>query len=123
MRTRQRVLVIDDNEGIRELLDAVLGRAYEVSVAADGKTGLARALKELPDLVLCDVTMPLMSGLEVLEELWSNPATKEIPVVLMSGRGEVMSVPPTAGRIEYLQKPFHFGEVLALVAEVLLRDE
>ena len=82
-----RILLIDDEESLCEVLKRGLERTgnYEVGFATDGKTGLLMARKGNPDLILLDVRMPKMSGIEVLRELESNYPLSEIPVIMLSG--------------------------------------
>ena len=82
-----RILLIDDEESLCEVLKRGLERTgnYEVGFATDGKTGLLMARKGNPDLILLDVRMPKMSGIEVLRELKSNYPLSEIPVIMLSG--------------------------------------
>ena len=118
----KKVLVIEDNEHICELLVAILKDAYAVSVACDGRTGVASALKDMPDVILCDLAMPVMGGLEVIEQLRSRAETAQIPFVLMSGRGEVSSLPEhqSAG---FLQKPFRPLEVYEVIDGALAKEQ
>ena|SRR5688572_1432760 len=113
----KRVLVIEDNEQISELLVAILANAYNVNVAAEGHAGVVAALNFLPDVILCDLLMAGMSGSEVIERLKSHAATATIPVVLMSGRGEVS--PESVQAAGFVQKPFRPGEVHAALERVL----
>jgi two-component system NtrC family sensor kinase len=120
----ERILVIDDSPEIRSFLcDAVLGpRGFEVILAHDGQEGLALALRERPDLVLLDVNMPRMTGLEVLEEL--REAEYEWPVILMTFHGSE-SIAVQAFRLgvrDYVRKPFEVVEVLACVDRALVES-
>lgn len=82
-----RILLIDDEEALCEVFKRGLERTgnYEVGFATDGKTGLLMARKGDPDLILLDVRMPRMSGIEVLRELKSSYPLSEIPVIMLSG--------------------------------------
>ena len=113
----KRILVIEDNEQVSELLVAVLANAYTVNVAAEGHAGVVAALSFLPDVILCDLFMPGMTGWEVIERLKSHAATASIPVILMSGRGEMS--PTNFEPADFLQKPFRPGEVHAALERVL----
>lgn len=117
----KRVLVIEDNEQISELLVAILANAYTINVAAEGHAGIVAALNFLPDVILCDLSMPGMSGWEVVERLKNHAATAKIPVVLMSGQGEIPS--GSAEGAAFLQKPFRPGEVHATLERVLATDK
>ena len=77
-----KVLVIDDEAGVRRTLSMILeDEGYQVITASDGKEGLDRALKEEPDLILCDIRMPRMDGLEFMKRMQSNDAYASIPVI------------------------------------------
>ena len=82
-----RILLIDDEEGLCEVFKRGLERSglYEVGFATDGKTGLLMARKGNPDLILLDVRMPKMSGIEVLRELKADYPLSEVPVLMLSG--------------------------------------
>lgn len=112
-----RVLVIDDNENVRELLVALLGKNYEVTQAESGEAGVARALQTPPDIVLCDLFMAGMGGEEVIQQLRIHVETARIPVVLMSGRERQGTTEDTG--VEFLQKPFQIHEVSAVIERVL----
>ena len=116
-----RVAVIDDERHICEILTLALGhRGYEVRCAADGAAGLALVRQWLPDLVILDVMMPKVSGLELLPEL---RRISEAPVVMLSARGEVDDkVEGLAhGADDYLSKPFEISELIAHVEAKLRR--
>jgi CheY-like chemotaxis protein len=121
MIPRKRVLVIDDDKEICELLEAILERTYIVTVAEDGNAGVASALADPPSLILCDVLMPKVDGAAVFEQIQSNNATRHIPVVLMSASGEPTGLPETARPAGFLQKPFQAAEVHALIANAITR--
>lgn len=115
----KHLLVIDDNAQIRELLAAILGRIYRVTLAANGDEGLLIAQRDLPDAILCDLLMPQMGGAEMIHSLRSNSITAHIPVVLMSGRGDETGLPETGKPNDFLQKPFLPEQVHAVIANVL----
>jgi two-component system, OmpR family, alkaline phosphatase synthesis response regulator PhoP len=84
----QRILVIDDEEDIREVAQASLQLLanLEVIVAASGQEGLRKAETEQPDAILLDVMLPDMDGLSVFQALQDNPATRQIPVILLTAK-------------------------------------
>jgi two-component system nitrogen regulation response regulator NtrX len=125
---KSRILVIDDEAAIRDSLRMTLEyEGYEYVSAATGQEGLALAEREAPDLVLLDVKMPGMDGIEVLERLRSMNET--LPIVVISGHGTV----PTAveatkkGAFDFIEKPFASERVLVILRNALdqrrLRDE
>ena len=85
-----RVLLVDDDDTVRRFFVRALTRAgFEVVEAGDGPAGMARIAEDLPSVVVLDNRMPGMSGLEVLDELRSDPQTRTLPVILVTAQGEV----------------------------------
>lgn len=118
---RPTVLVIDDNTDIRQYERTLLQDEYIVLEAADGKEGLAVALKEVPDLVICDVMMPVMDGLELTEQLKTNTATSHIPVIMLTAKTleEHRAEGYEHGADSYITKPFHSKVLLARIENLL----
>lgn len=118
---RPTVLVIDDNTDIRQYERTLLQDEYIVLEAADGKEGLAVALKEVPDLVICDVMMPVMDGLELTEQLKTNTATSHIPVIMLTAKTleEHRVEGYEHGADSYITKPFHSKVLLARIENLL----
>lgn len=113
------ILVIDDETGIREFLRAMLAdEGYETTLAGDGQEGLQRLEEALPDVVLSDVMMPFLNGIDLAMAIARNPRYRTIPVVLMSavGRSVVTAGTPHAA---YLPKPFDIGALLTTLEQVL----
>lgn len=117
------VLIVDDLAMVRELMDCGLrGAGYETACAADGHQALAAVKARVPDLMLLDVMMPGMGGLEVLEQLRADPATAKLPVILLTGSGEKEHVLRAArfGVHDYLLKShFTLKDLLARVRKHL----
>lgn len=118
---RPTVLVIDDNTDIRQYERTLLQDEYVVLEAADGKEGLAVALKEVPDLVICDVMMPVMDGLEFTKQLKMNTATSHIPVIMLTAKNleEHRAEGYEHGADSYITKPFHSKVLLARIENLL----
>ena len=118
---RPTVLVIDDNTDIRQYERTLLQDEYVVLEAADGKEGLAVALKEVPDLVICDVMMPVMDGLEFTKQLKTNTATSHIPVIMLTAKNleEHRAEGYGHGADSYITKPFHSKVLLARIENLL----
>ena len=115
---RSRVLIADDQESIRSLFDRVLSAdGHDVVLAPDGASALAAIHRQRPDVVLLDVAMPLVNGLEVCRQLKADPATRLTPVVLVSGQTDLEDRINgiEAGADEYLSKPVHPHELRARV--------
>lgn len=108
-----RLLVIDDDADLRDYLVHELGRNYTVISASNGKEGLQLALSRMPDLIICDVMMPGMDGYEFVKELKHNPNINDIPVILLTAKGESRDRIEGLGRgaDAYIVKPFHLDEL------------
>ena len=118
---RPTVLVIDDNTDIRQYERTLLQDKYIVLEAADGKEGLSVAIKEVPDLVICDVMMPVMDGLEFTEQLKTNTATSHIPVIMLTAKNleEHRAEGYEHGADSYITKPFNSKVLLARIENLL----
>ena len=112
------VLVADDNADMRQYLARLLRKQYRVQVAADGAAALAKALEQPPDLVLTDVMMPHLDGLELVRRLRADPGLKTVPIILLSARAgeESQAEGLEQGADDYLTKPFSAQELKARVA-------
>jgi diguanylate cyclase len=114
------VLVIDDETNVTKTVRFLLQReGFEVCVAENADRGLELAFDTQPDLILCDVSMPGLSGLEMLRVLKGNPRTAHIPVVLMSGWEQF----DCAGIFTFLKKPFDATSLLGAARNALAADE
>ena len=105
---RPNVLIIDDSPYVLSILKDILKDDYNLLIAKDGGKGLSVAKGEHPDLILLDLTMPDISGYDVLKALKSHEATKNIPVILISGNDSYESQIEgyALGAVEYIKKPF-----------------
>jgi len=116
------VLVIDDTPPNLHLLISMLTRkGYEVSGVSDGLTALSIMQTTMPDLVLLDINMPNMNGFQVCEQLKLVDSTRDIPVIFISARDEVLDKVQAfaVGGVDYITKPFQIAEVLARVENQL----
>lgn len=115
------VLVIDDNNDIRQYEHTLLQDSYIVLEAADGKEGLEVAKREVPDLVICDVMMPVMNGLQFTEQLKTHTATSHIPVIMLTAKNleEHRAEGYEHGADSYITKPFHSKVLLARIENLL----
>jgi CheY-like chemotaxis protein len=110
----RRVLVIEDEPGIRYLLQATIQQmGFAPITAENGKDGVQRAIGGKPDLILMDVMMPEMDGLEATRILRAHPETKEIPIITTTGRsqGAFLKSCIDAGCNDYIVKPFTTKEL------------
>jgi PAS domain S-box-containing protein len=114
---RERVLVVDDNADMRNYVAGLLSHDWTVDVAADGEAALALAKTNAPNLILSDVMMPRMDGFALLRALRASPATRGIPVILLSARAgeEALIEGLETGADDYLLKPFSARELLTRV--------
>ena len=118
----KRILVIDDlPENVFMLQDRLENEGYEVVTAYDGKTGIAKATSDMPDLILLDVMMPEMTGIEVCKILKQNPVTTDIPIIIVTAKSGADDAKEglEAGAFDYIKKPFEKLEMLARVNSAL----
>jgi DNA-binding response OmpR family regulator len=118
------VLVVDDDPVIVNLLRVNFEiEGYEVLTATAGEAGLAQARTGLPDVIVLDVMMPGMDGIEVAQRLRGDDATRHIPIILLSAKAQSADVQAgLAVADEYVTKPFEPLELLTRVEAVLRRD-
>ena len=118
----KKLLIADDEEGVRTLVRMTLELdSFEILEATDGHRALALAREHQPDLIFLDVAMPGLSGLDVCRALRKEPATAEIPVVMLTARAQETDreVGMAAGASHYFTKPFSPVALLSKVTEVL----
>lgn len=122
----KKILVIDDlPENVFMLQDRLEHEGYEVITAYNGSTGIEKALSELPDLILLDVMMPDITGIEVCRRLVNDPTTKDIPIILVTAKSGADDTKEglEAGAFDYIKKPFNRIELLARVKSALKLSE
>ena len=120
-----RVLIVEDEPDIRELVVHHLKReGYQVSAASSGEEALRQVQAAPPDLVLLDLMMPAMDGLEVCRRLRQDPATVSLPIVMLTAKGDEVDrvLGLEIGADDYVVKPFSPKELLARVRAVLRRS-
>ena len=118
----KKILVIDDlPENVFLLQDRLESEGYEVITAYEGKSGLNKAISEQPDLILLDIMMPDITGLEVCKKLVNNDETSHIPIILVTAKTEAEDIKEGlgAGAFDYIKKPFNRVELLARVKSAL----
>ena len=115
------VLVVDDNAEVRQYVAQLLGGDYDVRQAADGKEGLDTALKTVPDLIVCDVMMPVMDGLEMCRRVKEATATSHVPVILLTSNAQENQRAEgyDCGADAYITKPFSSKVLLSRVRNLL----
>ncbi|MCH7722164.1 MAG: response regulator [Bacteroidetes bacterium] len=122
----KRILVIDDlPENVFMLQDRLEHEGYEVITAYDGKGGIEKAQTELPDLILLDVMMPGINGIEVCKTLVNDKKTSDIPIILVTAKtgAEDTKEGLDAGAYDYIKKPFNKIELFARVKSALKLSE
>jgi two-component system alkaline phosphatase synthesis response regulator PhoP len=123
---KQKILVVDDEEDILELLTFNLTKeGYDVSSASSGEEALSVARTGSPDLILLDLMLPGMDGLEVARRIKGEPSTKHIPIVMLTAKGEESDIVTglELGADDYITKPFSRKVLVARLRAVLRRKE
>jgi CheY-like chemotaxis protein len=121
-----RILVIEDEKHEMENICYVLQQAgYETIMAENGEIGLKLAKKHNPDLILCDLNMPGLTGYEVLEKIRKSPKTSKIPFIILTvfPRPDDIDMEFRVGVQDYITKPFYFKEFLARVKRCLDKEK
>ena len=120
----EKILLVDDEEDILELLRFNLSKdGYRVVCASSGEQGLKLARSEMPDLIVLDLMLPGMDGLEVTRHLKNDPKTRAIPVTMLTAKGEESDIVTglELGAHDYITKPFAFSELLARIQALIRR--
>lgn len=120
--TRKKILLADDEEDVRTIVKLYLeGEGYDVVSAFDGLEAISLAEAESPDMILLDVMMPVMSGIEVARRLKANKATAQIPIVMLSAASQADSIKQglAAGAADYIVKPFQPSKLGEIVQKML----
>ena len=123
--TKERILVVDDEEDILELVRFNLDReGYQVICSMSGDDALKKARSELPDLIVLDLMLPAIDGLEITKTLKNESSTKAIPIVMLTAKGEEADIVTglELGADDYITKPFSPRILLARVKAVLRRN-
>lgn len=123
---KKLILIIEDNTDLQSFLSQLLmAEGYEVQVAKDGMEGIEKAVELLPDLVVSDVMMPKMDGLQVVQKLKSTFATDHIPIIILTAKVSFDSMLDglSVGADDYLSKPFKSQELMLRVSNQLKRQE
>jgi CRP-like cAMP-binding protein len=122
----KKILVIEDNAEVRENLEEILELSgYEVVLAEDGKVGVEKALKNKPDLILCDVMMPRLDGFGVLNILSKKSQTSDIPFIFLTAKAEKSDFRRgmNLGADDYITKPFYKDELLSVLETRIRKSE
>ena len=122
MADERRILIVDDDPVILRLLKVNFEmEGFAVITAENGEEGVSKATRERPDIILLDVMMPGMNGLEAAEKLRAQENTKEIPIIFVSAKAQSVDVKAglTAGAVDYVTKPFDPVELVEKVENLL----
>lgn len=125
-KSKARILIIEDDAAISEVLGFNLEReGYEVDVRTDGREGIRKARELAPDLVILDLMLPTIDGIEVCREIRADKATKQIPVIMLTAKSEEADqlVGFTVGADDYVTKPFSIKVLLQRIKVLLARGK
>ncbi len=117
--TRKRILIVDDEESIRRSLELILQNTFDVSTAENGEEAIKTINQKAPDVVLLDVMMPKLDGLETLSLIRKNYG--QVPVIMLTAAGEVKTAVEAmkSGALDYLKKPFDVEELTRIILSAL----
>jgi two-component system phosphate regulon response regulator PhoB len=118
-------MIAEDEREIRDLITFTLRLAnYDVIAACNGEEAVTMARQEVPDLILMDVRMPLITGYEACAAIKAEPNLKDIPVIFLSGRGQDSEIQAglQAGAMEYILKPFAPDQLIARIQAILAQS-
>ena len=119
--TQKTILVVDDEASLRELVRVVLGTEYRFVEAEDGEQALELARSDPPDLIVLDVMLPRLNGLEVLAELRRDGELKAVPVVIVTAWSHAQQLAESSGADHFVSKPFDPDDLKRPVEELLAR--
>ena len=122
MATLKKILLVDDSSTVLSLEQMILGKyGYKITTARDGAEALEKVRAETPDLILMDVVMPRMNGIEAVRHLHQQPSTSSIPVIMVTTRGEAENVESafTSGCADYVTKPISSIDLVMKVRSCL----
>lgn len=124
--TAKKILIVEDEKDIHELIVYNLKQeGYQILSSYSGENGLEKAISERPDLVLLDIMLPVMNGLDVCRQLKSNDKTAHIPIVMLSAKNEDVDIITglEIGADDYITKPFSPRVLIACIRTILRRGE
>ncbi len=126
MADERRILIVDDDPVILRLLKVNFEmEGFAVMTAENGEDGVAAATRDVPDIILLDVMMPGMDGLQAAEKLRAQSSTKEIPIIFVSAKAQSVDVKAglQAGAVDYVTKPFDPVELVEKVENLLAQTQ
>lgn len=118
---RKKILLVDDAETILMMERMILGRDYDLIIAKDGQEAVGKARVERPDLILLDIVMPVMNGIEACRMIRSHESTSAVPVIMVTTRGseDIVKSAFESGCNEYVTKPINKIELLNKIKNLL----
>jgi len=118
---KRKILIVEDDLAVPNILQMTLKNSYDILLARNGKEGVDMAATKLPDLILMDITMPVMDGLKALTILKENDLTANIPVIFLSGKVQYDDILRgfRMGADHYITKPFTSTELLSGIDLIL----
>jgi len=121
VENKKKVLIVDDETNVRRLLHTILGKKFDVLEAEDGRQAIEITNSQKPDVVLMDMMMPKMDGLTACHMIKNDPATKSIPVIMVTAIGFELNVKLSQqmGASGYVTKPFSSEDLLGKITQVL----
>ena len=121
VNTKKKALIVDDEPNVRRLLHTILSKTFEVIEAEDGRQAIEMTNTQKPDVVLMDMMMPKMDGLTACHMIKNDPATKSIPVIMVTAIGFELNIKLSQqmGASGYITKPFSSEELPDKIAQVL----
>jgi len=120
--TKCRILFVEDDMDTYELVQFLMERnGYEMFLAANGRDGVSAAIKQKPDLILMDLSLPEMDGWSAAKKIKSNPGTKDIPIIALTAHALVNDRKRAldAGCDDYIVKPIDVDELIRIVSQAL----
>jgi len=119
--TKKKVLIVDDEPNVRRLSRTILSKNFDVVEAEDGKQAIESANTQQPDVILMDMMMPKMDGLTACHAIKKDPATKSIPVIMVTAIGFELNIKLSQqmGATGYVTKPFTPNDLLDKIEQVL----
>lgn len=121
----KKILIVDDEESVRQLLEFQLKERYFVMLAKNGKMAVETAYAELPDLIIMDIMMPEMDGAEAAHHLEKSPRTSDIPILFLSSLAEGIPSTQMGSSVNYrlLAKPFDKDKLYKMIDQMLNEKE
>ena len=121
IKSNIKVLVVDDDDSMLDYLSDSLKHSYKIITARNGKEGLKYAVSQMPDLIITDVVMPEMDGIQLVKALKGNSLVSHIPVIMLSGKNKLQDrmLGLDTGADSYLPKPFYMSELKSLMSNLI----